>query len=192
MRNPIRPKNLSLRFFPLYALGLAILLFHPPRREGLGIALLLIALGAALRGWGAGHLVKNHELTTTGPYAHLRHPLYLGTILVATGFAIWIGGWASLVVLALVWPWFVLQYFPRKERSESQRLEEAFGDRFVRYRKSVPALWPRLRAWRDDEDRESRVAWDLHRYDENNELGTLLALSAGVLVFWLRSGVGTG
>jgi len=192
MRNPIRPKNLSLRFLPLYVLGLAILLSHPPRRESLGVALLLIASGAALRGWGAGHLVKNHELTTSGPYAHLRHPLYLGTILVATGFAIWTGGWASVAVLALVWPWFAFRYFPRKEHSESLRLERAYGDRFVRYRDAVPALWPRLRAWRDDTGPESRAGWELRRYDENNELGTLLALAGGVLVFWLRGGVGAG
>lgn len=192
MRNPIRPKNLSLRFLPLYALGLAILLFHPPQRDSLGIALVLIVAGAALRGWGAGHLVKNHELTTSGPYAHLRHPLYLGTILVATGFAIWIGGWASVVVLALVWPWFAFHYFPRKERSESLRLEEAYGERFVRYRDAVPALWPRLRGWKGEPGRASQAGWELRRYDENNELGTLLALSIGVLVFWLCSGAGTG
>ena len=197
MRNPIRLKNLSRRFLPFYILGFAILVFWPPRPEGRVVALSLIMLGAGLRSWGAGHLVKNADLTTTGPYAHLRHPLYLGTILVATGFAIWIGGWLSLVVLGCVWPWFAFRYFPRKERSESMRLEAIYGERFARYRAAVPALWPRLRAWQDhghDRERlsEERRHWRFERYSENNEMGTLLALSLGVVVFWLRSRGGLG
>jgi protein-S-isoprenylcysteine O-methyltransferase Ste14 len=191
MRNPIRLKNLSARFLPLYVLGVVILLVHPPRLENAVVALPLILVGAALRAWGAGHLVKNHLLTTTGPYAHLRHPLYLGTILIGSGFAIWLGGWMAELALALLWPWFALHYFPRKERSEGARLEEAYGERFARYRAAVPALWPRWRAFRDAEDSgagRSFGVWQLDRYSDNNELGTMLAISLGVLVFWLRSG----
>lgn len=187
MRNPIRRKNLSGRFLPFYIVGIAILIFQPPRPDAFVVAVPLIAMGAGLRAWGAGHLVKNHRLTTTGPYAHLRHPLYLGTILVATGFGVWVGGWLTLAALGLLWPWFALHYFPRKERSESIRLEAAHGERFVRYRSEVPALWPRLRAWQGEHATGIREQWALDRYDDNNELGTLLALSFGVLVFWLRS-----
>ena len=187
MRNPLRGKNLNARFFPFYVFGIAILIFHPPAPDGFVVGLPLIVLGAGLRAWGAGHLVKNDRLTTSGPYAHLRHPLYVGTILVATGFGVWAGGWLSLVLLGFLWPWFALRYFPRKERSESMRLEAAYGERFVRYRREVPALWPRLRAWQGEPATALRDRWTLDRYDDNNEQGTLLALSLGVLVFWLRN-----
>ena len=192
MRNPIRRKNLNARFLPLYLLGVAILIFQPPKPGGFAVALPLIVLGAGLRGWGAGHLVKNDQLTTTGPYAHLRHPLYLGTILVATGFGIWIGGWIAVAVIGCLWPWFAFRYFPRKERSESDRLEAAYGDRFVRYRREVPALWPRLHGWQGEQATKARGGWELDRYSDNNELGTFLALSIGVVVFWLRSGGSVG
>lgn len=190
MRNPVRFKNLNVRFLPLYVVGLAVLGFHPPEREVLTWALPVIGFGVILRGWGAGHLVKNDELTMTGPYAHLRHPLYVGTILIATGFALAIGGWVSLLALLAIWPWFSLHYFPRKERTESRRLEELYGGRFTRYRAAVPALWPRLRAWVDPELGEREMlerSWARGRYSDNNELGTLLAVLAGVLVFWLRA-----
>jgi protein-S-isoprenylcysteine O-methyltransferase Ste14 len=192
MRNPVRLKNLNARFLPLYVAGLALLLFFPPQRHVVSMVLPLIGLGVALRGWGAGHLVKNHELTVTGPYAYVRHPLYVGTILIATGFAVAVGGWLSLLMLVLIWPWFALHYFPRKERSESRRLEELYGDRFARYRAAVPALWPRLRAWADPDGNYTAPSggrWDLDRYSDNNELGTLVAVLAGVLVFWLRGAV---
>jgi protein-S-isoprenylcysteine O-methyltransferase Ste14 len=187
MRNPIRPKNLNARFLPLYVVGLTILVFQPPRPDGFIVALPLIVAGTALRAWGAGHLVKNNRLTTTGPYAHLRHPLYLGTILIATGFGVWAGGWLALAILGFLWPWFALHYFPRKERSESARLEAAYGERFVRYRRAVPALWPRMRAWQDGQSTARPDRWAIDRYDENNELGTLLALALGVVVFWIRN-----
>jgi len=190
MRNPIRLKNLNSRFLPIYAAVLAILVFQRPEREVVVMSLPLIGFGAILRGWGAGHLVKNHELTVTGPYAHVRHPLYVGTILIVTGFAFAVGGWGSLVVLAVIWPWFALHYFPRKERNESRRLEALYGERFARYRAAVPALWPRVHAWAEDAGVEAAARdrrWALGRYSENNELGTLLAVSAGVVLFWLRA-----
>lgn len=190
MRNPIRPKNLNARFLPLYLLGMAILVLHVPDRRALWWALPLIAAGALLRGWGAGHLVKNDVLTTTGPYAYLRHPLYAGTILIGTGFAVAVGGLVTLGVLLCLWPWFALRYFPRKERIESARLSRLYGARFDRYRREVPALWPRLRGWREEAAAEGapEVGWGLDRYSDNNELGTLLAVLAGWLAFYARAG----
>lgn len=189
MRNPIRLKNLSLRFLPYYVVGLLILIFYPVRPEGLALGLPFILLGAVLRSWGAGHLVKNDVLTISGPYAHLRHPLYFGTISVATGFVLMIGGWLGLALLAVVWPWFALHYFPRKERTESARLESIYGEAFRSYRAEVPALWPRLTAWSPASETAFAQRWDLARYSDNNELGTLLALAAGALVFIARASV---
>lgn len=191
MRNPIRLKNLNSRFVPFYLLGLALLAFFPPRPERFGIGLPFVALGLALRGWGAGHLVKNDALTTTGPYAHLRHPLYAGTLLVATGFAVLFGGGVGVALAAAIGPWFALHYFPRKERAESARLEARYGDAFKRYREAVPALWPRWARWRpasgDGQEAGLRGRWALSRYSDNNELGTLLAVVAGVALIWLRA-----
>lgn len=187
MRNPIRPKNLRGRFLPYYLLGIALLVFHQPDRPGLLWGLAPILMGLAVRSWGAGHLVKNDALSTGGPYAYLRHPLYLGTLLIGTGFAVGVGGVFGLVGLALLWPWFGLRYFPRKEAVEAARLEARYGDRFRRYRAEVPALWPRLAAWQD-ESAASGTDWALDRYSDNNELGTLLAVGLGFLAFWIRAG----
>jgi protein-S-isoprenylcysteine O-methyltransferase Ste14 len=186
MRNPIRAKNLNARFMPVYLVGLVLIVAFPPWPGAFALALPPIVLGLGLRSWGAGHLVKNHALTTSGPYAHLRHPLYAGTLLIASGFALLVGHWASVVVLLLVWPWFALHYFPRKERLESARLIELYGDRFARYRRAVPALWPRWRAWRDEQTGAPPRSWALERYSDNNELGTVLAVGGGLLVFALR------
>lgn len=200
MRNPIRLKNLRGRFLPYIVVGLVILVLRRPTQAGLALGLPLVLLGAVLRSWGAGHLVKTDALTTEGPYAHLRHPLYLGTLLVATGFAFAVGGVWTLAVLAFVWPWFAFHYFPRKERSESARLAARHGEAFERYRAVVPALLPRLRPYRAEPlpaaaasastasaSAASAKGWRLERYSENNELGTLLAIVGGVLLLIARA-----
>ena len=193
MRNPIRLKNFGSRFLPYIVAGLALLAWREPPLMGFVLGVPPIAIGAVLRSWGAGHLVKNDALTTSGPYAHVRHPLYLGTLLVATGFGLLLGGPWSALVLAVVWPWFALHYFPRKDRIESARLAVLYGAAFERYHAAVPALWPRWTAWRDPVAAEVGPAnavattWKLDRYSDNNELGTLIAIVAALLLFGLRS-----
>ena len=204
MRNPIRPKNWSRRFAPWYAAGLVLVLLSRPTAFTIGVGLAPVALGLAIRGWGAGHLVKNECLTVTGPYAHLRHPLYLGTILVALGFSAMLGGWPGMVGLAVLMPWFFLHYLPRKEQVEGERLRARYGKDWERYRSAVPALWPRATGWRPDPAQMQKLdldldldldidldsdlghCWSFACYDRNNEHGTLLAVSLAVvgLALW--------
>ena len=188
MRNPIRLKNLSWRLAPYYALGLTALAFARPDWALFAVGLAPVVAGAALRTWGTGHLVKNERFTVTGPYAYLRHPLYAGTILVAVGFAIMLGGVASLLALAIVLPWFALHYLPRKERVESRRLEDRYGEAYLRYREAVPALWPSPRPFRATAvaPASAAVRWSAACYDANNEQGTLLAVVLGVCCVALR------
>ncbi len=193
MRNPIRLKNLRPRYLPYIVVGVAIVALREPPLVGFALGVPPIVVGAALRSWGAGHLIKNDALTTTGPYAHLRHPLYLGTLLVATGFALLLGGLWSLALLAAVWPWFALSYFPRKDRVECARLAALHGEAFERYRAAVPPLWPRYAAWTATDAPEPapgevpRATWQLARYSDNNELGTLIAIVTALLLFGLRA-----
>lgn len=196
MRNPLRLKNLRLRFLPFFLLAGVALVISRPTPGGFVAGGALVVVGAALRTWGAGHLVKNDRLTISGPYAHLRHPLYLGTLLVAAGFALIAGGVVSLALLAFFLPWFFLAYFPRKDRVESARLEERHGDAYACYRDEVPALCPSPRSWQPPlvtrDVANPATPWDLARYDDNNELGTLIALLAGLVLFALRVFIGSG
>jgi protein-S-isoprenylcysteine O-methyltransferase Ste14 len=198
MRNPIRLKNLNLRFAPYYVAGALLLVYSDIEWRWLALGTAPIGLGLGLRSWGAGHLVKNDRLAATGPYAYLRHPLYLGTLLVATGVALAFGGWTTLVVLAIVLPWFFLHYFPRKERIEAARLEARYGACYAEYRRQVPALWPRWPGWRPDPDAVAvgaggslvPVRWSAACWDDNNEHGTLLFVLIGLGLLALRASLG--
>lgn len=189
MRNPVRLKNFRGRYFVWFLLGVLVLLTSRPTPQSLGLGSLVLAAGVLLRGWGAGFLVKNDELTTAGPYAHLRHPLYAGTLLVGAGFAIGVGGWWTPAVLGLLAAWFFGAYFPRKDRVEGERLESRYGEDYARYRAAVPALWPRFPGFRAPAGATPDARpWSLSHYSQNNELGTVIAIAIGWLLLLWRLG----
>lgn len=110
-----------------------------PTQLFLALSLLLVAPGLLLRGFASGYVKKNAELTTTGPYAYTRNPLYLGSILMAVGFAFAARSfWIALVLVAL----FLAIYLP-VIRSEEQYLRSVFPG-FDDYAARVPRLIPRL------------------------------------------------
>jgi hypothetical protein len=145
-----------------------------------------VTLGAGLRAWGAGHLVKNDLLSFGGPYAHLRHPLYAGTLCLALGFGVIAGGWALALVLGGFVPAFFLYYFPYKERVESERLTLRHGRAYTEYRQAVPALLPSLSRFTPAGGEAVRERWSLRRVRDNDEEGTLLGVAAALLLLALR------
>jgi len=183
VRNPIRFKNIDRRFLPAACVVFAALVAAQPSRGSLLAGSSLVLLGLVLRTWGAGHLVKRDQLTTTGPYAHLRHPLYAGTLLISTGFGVSLGpaGWWLLALTGL---WFCVLYFPAKEKRESALLEERYGYAYVSYRSRVPSLVPALAARLPVSRHEA--PWRFSRYAANNEFGTLLGVAAGAALLALR------
>ncbi len=102
-------------------------------------SLALVLPGLWLRGYAAGYVKKNRELTQTGPYAHVRNPLYLGSMLIAFGFALALLSWPVALVLAIG---FLIIYVP-VIASEERFLRATFPD-FGSYCDRVPRLIPRI------------------------------------------------
>ncbi len=186
MRHPFRRKNLSLRLFPAYALAIAAFALARPSALSFALGLPLVMLGAALRVWGAGYLVKNDLLSVAGPYAHVRHPLYAGTLCLALGFGVIAGGWALALVLGGFLPVFFLYYFPYKERVERARLELRYGPVYAEYRHAVPALLPSLAAFSPAGGSATRERWSAQRLRDNDEHGTLLGIGIALVLLALR------
>lgn len=110
-----------------------------PGLRSLPASLPLVAAGLWLRGYAAGYVKKNAELTTTGPYAHTRNPLYLGSMLIAFGFAAAAASWIVLSALAVL---FAVIYLPTIQGEEAWLREHFAG--FDEYARRVPRLLPRL------------------------------------------------
>jgi protein-S-isoprenylcysteine O-methyltransferase Ste14 len=102
-------------------------------------SLALVIPGLWLRGYSAGYIKKNQELTTTGPYAFTRNPLYLGSILIAAGFAVALLSWPVALALCIM---FMAIYVPVIV-SEERFLRANFPE-FGEYCRRVPRLIPRI------------------------------------------------
>jgi protein-S-isoprenylcysteine O-methyltransferase Ste14 len=122
-----------------FVVAAAFLWLASPTWITMAESLLLVIPGLWLRAYASGYVRKNAELTTTGPYAHTRNPLYLGSMLIAFGFAGASGSWIIAITLAIL---FALIYIPTIQ-SEENYLRTHFPG-FDDYARAVPRLLPRI------------------------------------------------
>jgi len=167
------------RTVPLYILIILLIIFANPSWLSCITGLMVILCGEALRFWSAGHIRKNNELTTSGPYAYLQSPLYLGSFIVGTGLCIMARNPFIWVISAVV---FFLSYIPRKQKREWTRLENLFGEEFLRYKDKVPYFIPRL----DPYPEGNKHPWSFSAAIENTEHQTAIAISLVALFIFTR------
>src|SRR5437899_2250680 len=154
--------------------------FSNPSAGSLAAGLPLSAAGVVLRGWAAGHLSKDRRLAHSGPYAHTRNPLYLGTLLVAAGLAIASRSLGLGLLFAAV---FLFIYLPVIQLEE-QHLRSLFPE-YAAYAQQVPALWPRLTPAPQKSPSPFRIAL----YVKNQEYQAGAGLAAGALfLLWKMRG----
>jgi protein-S-isoprenylcysteine O-methyltransferase Ste14 len=136
---------------------LAIWLAHPTRASLLGGAVVALA-GEAIRVWAAGHLEKGREVTSSGPYAFTRHPLYLGSTLIGVGL-----GYASAsVVVAVVAIMYLAITLTAAVRTEEAHLTDKFGGAYPAYRAGrTDAVQRRFSVARAMRNREYRAVLGL-------------------------------
>lgn len=150
------------------ALVIALMTFEPDlvwMPVGLGV----FAAGCGLHLWSKGVLTRHRGLTTAGPYRYVRHPFYLGSILIDMGICAMAGNtqllMAYLPVSLLLYGWII--------RREDRQLRRHYGQTFKAYRAAVPALV----SWRVD-----RLAGPLdfswNRAEQEHEITRLLRILA--------------
>lgn len=168
-----------------FVLAAVYLIFADPTPERLLLGGAIGLAGILLRAASAGHLQKNRALATSGPYAHTRNPLYLGSALAGLGFCVaggqvWFFPLLAAFLAAVYWP--VL-------RNEESHLRRIFSSEFETYSRAVPLLVPRLLPWRAAAAPSTR--FDAQLYLHNREYEAFVAYVAIVLILsakmlWLR------
>jgi protein-S-isoprenylcysteine O-methyltransferase Ste14 len=154
-----------------------------PAASFLALSLALVVPGLCLRGYASGYVKKNAEVTMTGPYAYTRNPLYLGSMLIAFGFALAARSWWIAVALAAL---FAVIYVP-VIRSEEAFLRSKFAGYDV-YAARVPRLIPRLRPTMKQIGEDGGFSAGLYRkHREYNALIGAAAVYAALILklfFW--------
>jgi protein-S-isoprenylcysteine O-methyltransferase Ste14 len=126
-----------------FVFGIAAIYFARPTWASLAAGAAVALVGQAVRLWAAGHLEKSREVTTSGPYQFTRHPLYVGSSIMAIGVAI---GCRSLLVAAVV-ALYMASTITAAIRSEEAFLRERFGDAYDAYAQSRGPRVARRFSW---------------------------------------------
>jgi protein-S-isoprenylcysteine O-methyltransferase Ste14 len=145
-----------------------------PTWRALALGSVVIVPGLVIRALASGHVRKNEALTTSGPYAYTRNPLYLGSLLIGIGFAVAARSWWVGVVLVVM---FVAIYLP-VIRGEEEFLREKFPE-FEEYARRVPRMFPRILSAGGRGGGFSFALYLKHR--EYNALLGALAMLAGLV-----------
>ena len=115
--------------------GVLVLILARPSGRSLAIGMSIAAVGEAIRIWAAGHLHKSREVTASGPYRFVGHPLYVGSTVMGIGLAIACASIAVAVLIAI----YLATTLTAAIKSEEAYLRRTFGEQYDLYRSGVAA-----------------------------------------------------
>lgn len=163
-----------------FALAALYLWLAAPTPRSLLLGAAVVIPGLLLRTLASGQVQKNEQLATGGPYAYTRNPLYLGSLILAGGYAMAARSWWIAAIMVVM---FFAIYLP-VIRGEEAYLREHFAE-FEEYSRRVPRLFPRFTAFRESDRGFSWALYRKHR-EYNAWVGSaaiLLALAAKL--YWM-------
>lgn len=169
--------------------ALLVLLLSHPLALTLFLGTPLVLAGEILRIWAVGYAgpstrsksIEAKALATAGPYAHLRHPIYLGNFAVSLGFLICFNSWMPYMLIPFLLLFFLQYGFIVK--AEEEYLRGEFGADYSSYAKQVPAFLPKLRAY-PDKGPDSPHPREALR-SESSTLRTIAGVYLLLLLRWL-------
>jgi len=149
--------------------GVVVLVLAAPTTQSIALGLPVALAGELIRIWAAGHLNKSREVTRSGPYRFVPHPLYLGSSLIGIGLAIGSGSAAVVLIVAV----YLLVTLTAAIRSEEAFLRQKFGEAYDDYRTSRVV------------DRERRFSW--RQAMANREYRAVAGLAVALLLLIFKA-----
>ncbi|MBF0486461.1 MAG: isoprenylcysteine carboxylmethyltransferase family protein [Candidatus Omnitrophica bacterium] len=173
-----------LRFAVLYPFAIYLVFWGKLTARSLLWGGIILFSGMLIRLWSNCYAIKMGKLTTSGPYAHVRNPLYVGTILMVLGIVVmlkvFIVGSLALVAMAFAYRRTIIQ--------EEKMLSDKFGKAFEDYKSKVPAMIPSFLPYQAGE----KWPMSLARLWESREHKVFLWGSIGVIAFYLKQELWVG
>jgi protein-S-isoprenylcysteine O-methyltransferase Ste14 len=148
--------------------GVAFFLARPTPLS-LVVGMSVAAIGELIRVWAAGHIDKGREITRSGPYRHMRHPLYAGSAIMGVGFMIAARSLPAAFVVSV----YLVAALVATARAEEAALDARFAGEYSAYREGRAS--PRDRPF------------SLARAVANREYRAVIGLIVGCGLLYLRS-----
>ena len=116
-----------------FVFGVLVLILARPTGRSLLVGMSIAACGEAFRVWASGHLHKAREVTASGPYRWVPHPLYVGSSVMGAGLAVACGNVPVAVLIAV----YLVTTLTAAIKSEEAYLKRTFGEQYDLYRAGV-------------------------------------------------------
>lgn len=130
----------KLRLWAAYPFAVLYIVFAYKRGIGLMPGVWFVIAGLLVRCWAAGYIKKIRVLTTAGPYAFVRNPLYVGNFLMGLGFCLFVPD----LILSLIYVILFSFLYIGTMNKEEALLTDLFKEEYVEYKNKVPAFIPRI------------------------------------------------
>ena len=164
-----------------YALAIVVFWLARPTLDSIALGAAIGAAGLLVRGLAAGYLRKREALATAGPYAYTRNPLYVGSAILAGGFAVACRSWPAAALVSVYFSVFYIAVMRREE----QELRRQYGAAFEEYAARVPLFFPV--SWKTAGTGEGARSFSWQQYARNREYQAAIGLVLVVgLLFILR------
>lgn len=167
-----------------YPLALLVLWLARPTPSSIVGGAAIAIIGLLIRAAAAGHLRKQEVLTTTGPYAYTRNPLYFGSFILILGVSVLAHSWLAALFLC---GYFAL-FYSVVMRREERELFQQHGTAFEQYARAVPLFFPRIMP--ANVSAASGGSFSFAQYKKNREyragVGFVLLLAIFVVIWRLR------
>ncbi len=154
-----------------FVFGVLVLVLAQPTGRSLAVGMSVAACGEGLRIWAAGHLRKSREVTVSGPYRWVAHPLYVGSSVMGVGLGIA----SNSVVVAVLIVIYLASTLTAAIKSEEAFLRRTFGDQYDLYRSGVAAQ-------RRERGAASRRRFSLEQAMANREYRAVAGLVITILL----------
>ncbi|MEW6058432.1 MAG: isoprenylcysteine carboxylmethyltransferase family protein [Bdellovibrionota bacterium] len=147
--------------------------------------LAFVGLGLFVRAWGAGCLRKDQAMAQGGPYLLVRHPLYLGSCLLALGLIVALHHWFVTLAIGGV----TLLTYLHTIRHEEKNLLARFGSSYVQYCRYAGPLWPTVEGLKTVVERRSKIQnhFSFKQYMKNKEYECALGVGVVLLALFIGS-----
>jgi protein-S-isoprenylcysteine O-methyltransferase Ste14 len=180
----IRQFFFKYRSYTPIPLVLVLLCFSDPFQPAIYFGIGLLTVGELIRIWAvryAGGITRTRnvgapKLVTSGPFAYLRNPLYLGNMLMYLGIVLIAGGSIMWLLFLLTLLFFIVQY-SLIVSLEQETLKKKFGEEYLIYCKNVPALFPRLKGWDGKEAQKPKKFSKVYKPEKSTLINIIIILT---------------
>jgi len=186
----IREKVFNYRSYTPIPLAIAVIILAQPSWLSYFGGLLIVLLGESIRIWGVGYAgsatrttsgVGGDILVVSGPFAHVRNPLYLGNFILSLGICVMAWPWMPWMLLIYIVLFGVQYGFIIS--LEEEHLQKKFGAEYSEYMKNVPRFFPRFSSYQKGNPNlvfNLKVAFR----SEKSTLGNIIIFSIIIAIRW--------